>query len=73
MEEAWKVKEPLHRVRCPKEKEFQPSGIINRRVESGMSFEGTLNGTVFLSFLKNILIPELKSGDVVICDNAAIK
>ena len=36
-----------------------------------MSFEGTLNGTVFLSFLKNILIPELKSGDVVICDNAA--
>jgi transposase len=40
-------------------------------LKASMSFEGTLNGTVFLSFLKNILIPELKSGDVVICDNAA--
>ena len=35
-----------------------------------MGFEGTLDGNVFLYFLENILVPELKSGNVVICDNA---
>lgn len=40
-------------------------------VIAGMSFEGTLDGNVFLYFLENILVPELKSGNVVICDNAA--
>jgi len=38
---------------------------------AGMSYEGTLNGDLFLYFLENFLVPQLKSGDVVICDNAA--
>jgi len=38
-----------------------------------MSFEGTLDGSVFLYFLENILVPHLRSGNVVICDNASHK
>ena len=38
---------------------------------ASMSFEGTLDGSVFLYFLENILVPHLRSGNVVICDNAA--
>ena len=34
-------------------------------VIAGMSFEGTLDGNVFLYFLENILVPQLKSGNVV--------
>lgn len=39
-------------------------------LRASMSYEGTLNGELFLYFLKNFLVPQLKSGDVVICDNA---
>jgi len=38
---------------------------------ANMSYEGTLNGTRFLYFLENFLVPQLRSGNVVICDNAA--
>ena len=51
--------------------DFNYWGIINRRVDSGHGYEGTLNGALFLYFLENFLVPQLKNGDVVICDNAA--
>jgi transposase len=35
-----------------------------------MTFEGTLNGEVFLSYLSDFLCPVLKEGQVVITDNA---
>src|ERR671917_781900 len=35
-----------------------------------MCFEGTLTGAVFLQFLDEFLVPELKPGQVVILDNA---
>jgi transposase len=38
---------------------------------ASMSYEGTLNGDLFLYFLENFLVPQLKSGNVVICDNAS--
>jgi len=38
--------------------------------EACMVSEGTLNGTVFLSYLSNFLCPVLKEGQVVITDNA---
>ena len=35
-----------------------------------MCFEGTLTGEVFLQFLDEFLVPELKPGQIVILDNA---
>ncbi len=35
-----------------------------------MCFEGTLTGAVFLQFLDEFLVPELKPGQIVILDNA---
>jgi transposase len=37
---------------------------------SAMCFEGTLNGQVFLFFLEHFLCPLLRSGHIVILDNA---
>ena len=49
---------------------FNYWGIINGGIDSG-SYEGRLNGDLFLYFLENFLVPQLKSGNVVICDNAS--
>lgn len=38
---------------------------------TGMRFEDTLNGSVFLYFLEQFLCPPLKPGQCVILDNAA--
>jgi len=38
---------------------------------ASMCYEGTLNGDIFLYFLENFLVPQLESGNVVICDNAS--
>jgi len=38
--------------------------------EACMTFQGTLNGEVFLSYLSDFLCPVLKEGQVVITDNA---
>jgi hypothetical protein len=35
-----------------------------------MCFEGTLTGEVFLQFLDEFLVPELKPGQIGILDNA---
>ncbi len=40
---------------------------------ASMCYEGTLNGDIFLYFLENFLVPQLESGNVVICDNASHK
>ena len=55
-----------------RKEDFNYWGIINRGIDSG-SYEGTLNGDLFLYFLENFLVPKLKSGNVVICDNASHK
>lgn len=44
---------------------LSPNGL-----EDCMTFEGTLNGEIFLYYLNNFLCPALKEGQVVITDNA---
>lgn len=39
-------------------------------IDACMTFEGTLNGEIFLFYLINFLCPVLKKGEVVIIDNA---
>jgi transposase len=43
-----------------------------RGMEVCMCFEGTLNREVFKQFLSQVLLPELKQGDVIIMDNASV-
>lgn len=40
-------------------------------IEAAFNFEGTLNGTLFLYFLRHFLCPLLSKGDMVIVDNAS--
>lgn len=46
--------------------------MSSRRSEACMTFEGTLNGELFLSYLSNFLCPTLKKGQIVITDNARV-
>lgn len=32
-------------------------------------YDGAMNGTVFLAYVEQVLVPTLKSGDIVIMDN----
>lgn len=41
-------------------------------IKASMCFEGTLTREVFKQFLSQILLPELKEGDVVVMDNASV-
>lgn len=36
-----------------------------------MLLDGPMDGSSFLAYIEQILCPELKSGDIVICDNLA--
>ena len=44
--------------------------ISSEELSACMTYEGTLNGELFLSYLSNFLCPVLKEGHVVITDNA---
>jgi len=41
-------------------------------INAPMIYSDTMNGALFLHWLKNILVPSLKKGQVVIMDNASI-
>lgn len=45
--------------------------LSTQGIITALCFEGTLNGSVFLYFLEHFLCPQLKSGQVVIMDNAS--
>lgn len=45
--------------------------LSTQGIITALCFEGTLNGSVFLYFLKHFLCPPLKPGRVVIMDNAS--
>jgi len=63
----------------PPQRAYDRSSISRARISTigGLStegltageLEGTLNGDLFLYFLENFLVPQLKSGDMVICDS----
>jgi len=47
------------------------SALLNGKFLAPMCFEGTCDTSVFNNWLKEILIPELKPGQVLILDNAS--
>ena len=51
---------------------MQRSGPIDLRL-GGMTapfvYDGAMNGTVFLAYIEQVLVPTLKPGDIVIMDN----
>jgi len=45
-------------------------GVISgRRYVTGMNIEGSLDGALFLKFVEEWLVPELREGQVVVMDN----
>lgn len=47
------------------------SALNSSGIATALTIEGTLNGSVFLYFIKQCLCPLLKAGDTVVLDNAA--
>ena len=47
------------------------SGLHNGKLLSPMCFQGTCNSELFNIWLKEVLIPNLKPGQVLILDNAS--
>lgn len=40
-------------------------------LDSPMMIDGAMNGAGFMAYLEQVLIPDLRPGDIVICDNLA--
>ena len=47
------------------------AALSTEGIETALNFEGTLNGTLFLYFLRHFLCPLLSKGDTVVIDNAS--
>ena len=47
------------------------AALSSSGIETAFNFEGTLNGTLFLYFLRHFLCPLLSKGDTVVLDNAS--
>jgi transposase len=45
------------------------AGLRNDRIEATVLFDGPMNAATFLEYVQSVLIPTLKEGDLVICDN----
>lgn len=45
------------------------AALRDDRLEAPMLFDGPMNADAFLQYLKQVLIPTLSPGDLVICDN----
>lgn len=41
------------------------------RINAPMLLDGAMNGAAFLAYVKQALVPTLRAGDIVICDNLA--
>jgi len=55
---------------------FERTSIISTLCENGfeasMTFKGTLNKDLFKVYIKECLVPTLKSGDIVVMDNSSV-
>lgn len=55
---------------------FERTSIISTLCENGfeapMTFEGTLNKDLFEIYIRDCLVPTLKSGDIVVMDNSSV-
>lgn len=47
------------------------AALSTRGIETALNVEGTLNGALFLYFLRHFLCPLLSKGDTVVLDNAS--
>lgn len=45
------------------------AALRNDRIEAPVLFDGPINTVTFLQYINQMLIPTLKPGDLVICDN----
>jgi transposase len=45
------------------------AGLRNDRIDAPVLFDGPMNTATFLQYIEQVLIPTLKPGDLVICDN----
>lgn len=45
------------------------AGLRNDRIEAPVLFDGPMNTETFLQYIRSALIPTLRKGDLVICDN----
>lgn len=45
------------------------AGLRHDRIDAPILFDGAMNASTFLSYVQEVLIPTLKPGDLVICDN----
>jgi transposase len=48
------------------------AGLRNRNMIAPFVLEGAMNGEMFLAYVKQILAPELKRGDIVLMDNVSV-
>jgi len=47
------------------------AGLRLDRLAASMILDGPMDGTAFLAYVQQVLVPELKPGDVVVMDNLA--
>ena len=45
------------------------AALRHDRIDAPMIFDGPMNGQTFLHYIRLVLVPTLKPGDLVICDN----
>lgn len=45
------------------------AALRHNRIDAPMLFDGAMNSATFLEYIRNILVPTLSPGDIVICDN----
>jgi len=45
------------------------AGLRHDRIIAPMLLDGPMDGNAFVEYVKQVLSPELKAGDMVICDN----
>lgn len=55
-----------------KTKRISVIGVLNKnKLMAPCTFEGTCNNELFTQYVENILLPELKAGNVLVLDNAS--
>ena len=45
------------------------AGVCDNKIIAPFMHDGTVNGCVFEAYIKQVLVPELKPGQIVVMDN----
>ena len=45
------------------------AGLCNNEIIAPFMYDGTINGSVFETYIKQVLLAELKPGQIVVMDN----